>query len=723
MTSEGFKPKFARMSTWLGFFVCMLALPWLAYAQSSALLEALRIQKPHHVQLAEQELASCQKTACPRLANLQLLVGVLHLSQAQTSKALETLKAAAASPPAALGPFAQAYLAQAYAYAGEFPAALLYLDKALQEAPPWLHSKLLLRKAELQFLHRQYAPSLQTLAAQANSSPEALFLLASNHLALQQYEKAAKPLEKLAVEMPTHPHGLWAQALLLKPPLSRLPEARLTPTRRLLRIQNLVNASAHTQALAELERLPAQLGPENKAEAAFWRARVYFAQGKPELAQPQLNAALKGAPKTAQQAAWLMARRHMRSQEATQARQWLAKAAQGGGKPAEEARYMSAWLWLNHSHWEEAEKALGAFADNHPNSSFSVDARWFQGWAQFRQNQCPQARQTWQQAAESFPKSPLLPQFLYWAARCAPQTTQEEKAAFRLALESLAARFPGSLYGRMAKERLQSQEALFPPVLPSPLPSPWPAELGLAQALAQTGLWADAQNEFEALRKRTQGSEEALRMGKALQSLGAYDVAYVLAARNLWGAAFSRKEGEALALLFPRAFEAEVLAAAQTYPLSPALIWAVMRRESAFATNALSHANARGLMQIIPPTGKEIAKHLGMTLEGPEALFAPALNIAFGSWYLQKLMERFGHVAPAVAAYNAGPKAVSRWLSARGQLPLDEWVEEIPFRETRNYVKQVLPDVYAFAEMYPVAPPPPPWGWRLPSPKAGGVEF
>jgi len=704
----------------------MLAIPCFAYAQSSFVLEALRTQKPHAMQLAEAELAECAKTACPQLANLQLLVGVLHLSKAQLPPALENLKAAAASPSVALAPFAYGYLAQAHAYAGEFPAALLFFDKALPKAPPWLQSKIHLRMAELQFLHRQYAKSLQTLAAQADKSPEALFLAALNHFSMKQYDKAAKPLGQLAVEFPTHPHGLWAEEVLSKPPVSKLPASRRTSKERLLRAHNLLGGGAYAQALAELERLPGQLGPADKAEAALARARIYFAQGKPEQAQQQITLSLKGPPKTTQQASWLMARRHMRNQEHELARQWLAKAVPGGGKLAEEARYMSAWLWLNQSQWKEAEAALGEFADNNPDSSFAVDARWFQGWAQFRQNNCAKARQIWQGAADAYPKSALLPQFQYWAARCAPHNSDDEKAALQLAFENLAGRFPGSLYGRMAQERLPSSKALFPPVLPPSIPPPsLPAELGLAQALAQAGLWADAQNELEALRKRIRGSEDALRIGKAMQSLGAYDMAYLLAARNLWGAAFTRKEKEALSLLFPKAFEAEVLLAGKTHQLPPALIWAVMRRESAFATSALSHANARGLMQIIPPTGQEIAKQLDMTLPSADALFAPALNISFGSWYLKKLVERFGHLAPAVAAYNAGPKAVTRWLSARGTLPLDEWIEEIPFRETRNYVKQVLPDVYAFVEMYPelAETPPPAWTWTLPEPQAEGVNF
>jgi len=424
-----------------------------------------------------------------------------------------------------------------------------------------------------------------------------------------------------------------------------------------------------------------------------------------------------------------MARRSIRSGDNVLARQWLKRAASKGlSKLSEEARFMSAWLWLNESKWEEAQTALGEFAEKYPHSSFAVDARWFQGWAQFRQGNNPQASQTWLQAAVRYPKSPLLPQFLYWAARCTPQNTPAEEAAYLEALAQLTREFPGTLYGRMAKERLQNIQPLFPQLPLEPPPTALPQELGLALALTQTGLLADAQMEIEALKKQTRNPGAALRLGGALHYLGAYDVAYQLAARYLWGAAFLRKEITPLSLLFPPAFKAEVLNASLNYLLPPALVWAIMRRESAFSVSALSSANARGLMQMIPPTGKHIAQQLGVTLSNPDELFAPALNISFGAWYLQKLVERFGHLAPAIAAYNAGPKSVVKWLAARGQLPLDEWIEEIPFKETRLYVKQVLPDVYAFAEMYdgggaPNLPPPPPWTWTLPEPQSEGVSF
>ena len=76
----------------------------------------------------------------------------------------------------------------------------------------------------------------------------------------------------------------------------------------------------------------------------------------------------------------------------------------------------------------------------------------------------------------------------------------------------------------------------------------------------------------------------------------------------------------------------------------------------------------------------------------PDDLYSPDVNVRFGTWYLSALLERMGHPGLCAASYNAGPSAVAKWMTQRGALPLDEWIEEIPYKETRGYVKQVLAD-------------------------------
>ncbi|WP_372740878.1 transglycosylase SLT domain-containing protein [Neptunomonas sp.] len=126
---------------------------------------------------------------------------------------------------------------------------------------------------------------------------------------------------------------------------------------------------------------------------------------------------------------------------------------------------------------------------------------------------------------------------------------------------------------------------------------------------------------------------------------------------------------------------------------------AVARQESAFHQQARSRVGARGLMQLMPATAKMTAKRYDVKYSGPSELFTPRTNIALGTAYLAEVLETFeGNRAYATAAYNAGPHRVKRWLQARGDLPLDAWIETIPFDETRNYVQNVL----AFSVIYDV---------------------
>jgi soluble lytic murein transglycosylase len=126
-----------------------------------------------------------------------------------------------------------------------------------------------------------------------------------------------------------------------------------------------------------------------------------------------------------------------------------------------------------------------------------------------------------------------------------------------------------------------------------------------------------------------------------------------------------------------------------------------MREESGFDPRAVSTAGARGLTQIMPATGERLAASLGLPDYRPEDLFAAARNLLLGAHYLEQLLERFeGRVSAAVASYNAGPEAVERWLEERPDVEDDEWVEAIPYDQTRAYVKRVLRSQQVYRVLY-----------------------
>lgn len=206
-------------------------------------------------------------------------------------------------------------------------------------------------------------------------------------------------------------------------------------------------------------------------------------------------------------------------------------------------------------------------------------------------------------------------------------------------------------------------------------------------------------------------AHEWLQLDKARKALREWNTVFAgetrqmwMAAANIaatWGwharaiqAAYQAGRKDALYDRFPLAYQAFVLAAAKETGLEPELIWSIIRQESAFNHQAVSRAGARGLMQLMPATAREVARKNKQRVGD---LFSPERNIRFGSFYLSRMLERFdGNPALAAAAYNAGPRRVGEWLERTRFESAEIWIEAIPFNETRRYVQQVM----AFASVY-----------------------
>ncbi|MDR4493939.1 MAG: lytic transglycosylase domain-containing protein [Nitrospirales bacterium] len=137
--------------------------------------------------------------------------------------------------------------------------------------------------------------------------------------------------------------------------------------------------------------------------------------------------------------------------------------------------------------------------------------------------------------------------------------------------------------------------------------------------------------------------------------------------------------------------------------VDPYLVAGLIREESLYNPRALSAVGAMGLMQLMPETAKRVARKVGMPFwpSDSEGLFDPERNIRLGSWYLGELINDFhGNLVYAVASYNAGPSAVRRWIAKYGHRPLDEFIEQIGYKETRGYVKRVLGSYWIYKTIF-----------------------
>ncbi len=160
-----------------------------------------------------------------------------------------------------------------------------------------------------------------------------------------------------------------------------------------------------------------------------------------------------------------------------------------------------------------------------------------------------------------------------------------------------------------------------------------------------------------------------------------------------------------LRLRYPRPYRRAVARASRMARVPSDWLFAVMRQESLYQTDALSPADARGLMQLEPRTAVAIARHWHLRRPTPDELMNPPVALEFGAAYLRELLDRFdGQLPLGLAAYNAGPAAVERWLPDH-PMPADVWIENIPYRETRAYVQHIVEHIVAFAWTRGARPP------------------
>jgi len=203
-----------------------------------------------------------------------------------------------------------------------------------------------------------------------------------------------------------------------------------------------------------------------------------------------------------------------------------------------------------------------------------------------------------------------------------------------------------------------------------------------AAELYAIGLVADARREWNHLLPRL-NEDQLLRAAKLAEEWGWHDrVIMTLARARYW---------DDLEMRFPLAHQQTVLDQARHQQIDPAWAFAVIRQESAFTSDARSHAGALGLMQLLPRTARSVARTLRMPMRSQQDILDVDNNITLGVRYLRKVKDRFhGHPVLATAAYNAGGRNVRRWLPQDRVLPSDLWIETVPFSETRNYLQRVL---------------------------------
>jgi len=282
-----------------------------------------------------------------------------------------------------------------------------------------------------------------------------------------------------------------------------------------------------------------------------------------------------------------------------------------------------------------------------------------------------------------------MPRWRYWQARTLIHIGKKRAAT---AIFSELARDRG-YYSFLSAERLQ-QPFMFSAVAYSPPPKALQS-LRNRPGIRRAHEWLQLMEMNKAVR------EWYAALSKA--STKEWKIAAKLASGWRWHdqairAAYKGNLSDFLELRFPMQYQTTVKTASERTGLSPSWILAIIRQESAFNPYARSRSGAMGLMQLMPRTGRQMAKERKIRLRSGSDLLKPEINICLGSAYLAKMLDRYdGRLAWAAAAYNAGPHRVDRWLSGKTEnIDSEALIEAIPFKETRRYVQQVL----AFSIVY-----------------------
>lgn len=363
-----------------------------------------------------------------------------------------------------------------------------------------------------------------------------------------------------------------------------------------------------------------------------------------------------------------------------------------------------------------------------PSAVQAAHCHWKVAWSAYLARRAD-ARAMLREHLENFPTSDHAPAALYFLARMR-ETSGDAGAAKALYLK-LRVLYPASYYRMLARKRLEDaalagakpSKAAVESLghLASPAPNPPPsfqpdavslARIERARLLAEAGFadWAETELRYGA-RRGGQAyvlAAELARMATR-RDAPAQGIRYIKAvARGYLTLSPEDAPDSFWRLAFPLPYRALVERNASANQLDPHIVAGLIRQESEFDPQAVSRSSARGLTQVMPATGKQLGRQLGIKRFHTAMLFRPEINLRLGTHYLRSILNQFdGRWEPALAAYNAGASRSRAWLSWGEFREPAEFVETIPFSETRNYVQVVLRNAETYRELYAKSAPAP----------------
>jgi len=611
------------------------------------------------------------------------------------------------------------FIGNSYVLSNNAESGLTYLRDFGARFPDSVYANdALLAYARALLATNRPAEAVQALLRRTGGSAEAEYLLGKAYVQNGQNRSGAEVLRRVYYNYPTS-----QQADLAESELKKIPEADLLPPvtygEREHRADGLYKGRRWAPAAEEYKAMLAVAPAGQQSQVNIQLANAYMKLGengkaKEALARIPDDGSEASAEKWYQSAE--IARntnddagltdilQHMRATTPTSP--WL-----------ESALFTAGNMYLLRQDYDKAIDYYKEIHDRFPNSSKAAYAHWKCAWLTYRQNRPEQARKDFDQQIEFYPGSNEVSNAMYWRGRMAEDDKNYGLA--RTYYLKLSDRYRNYYYGVAARKRLATLPD-GPPVTvaslqripglnkmePESLQTSPPADdlhYNRSRLLENAGAIDLAVRELQA--GTTSGpSWEMVQIARMYTDAGEYYRALQALKRTING--YFAMDVNALPQpywegLFPRPYWDALRRYSDENGLDPYLVASLIRQESEFNPGAVSRANAYGLMQLLPKTGKGTAKQVGLHNYKTESLLDPTINIELGTKYFREMVDHFGgQIEYALAAYNAGSSRVEDWRSSGSYRDIEEFVESIPFTETREYVQAIVRNAEVYKRVY-----------------------
>jgi len=644
----------------------------------------------------------------------------------------------AAGSHSILSDYALYYQGEAFHLAGERQKSLEIFQRLASLHPQSLRvPQAELKVAELYLQSAEYSQAAEVCENLLRKGPrkdfpaQALLLLGQARERLGQWPEAVKTYQELWLRYPLHPLSKEAKAAgdsLAKE--KKLPGGKVPPEALFARALQFYRAHLHEGGLREMEGIegfPPNAYPGRYA-GERWIDDLYLYRGISLFR-------LKRYPKAAE--VFNLVVRHSQHEEmAERSLFWRARTLfrmdrekeslkalsvyrkkYPRGSSLDQALYLEARICQERKEISRAVSIYREIAERFPHSALRFPAIWQSGWLLFREKDIPGALRAWDHLQALNPNSPWMEKVLYWKGRASEGMGRAREAEENY--HKLLKNYPASYYGVLAATpggALMSGKGRSIPLHDRPrLPflglkpqaaAPRSLHLEKGRFLTRLGFLSLAMEELEAAEEEGRAAEETLmEISHLYREVGEYYRSAALVRKNFNIRPLAGRPSEdriSLYLLaYPFGNESWINHYAKDRNLDPALLCAVILEESQFNPQAISPAGARGLMQVLPSTAQQLVQQMKVHPYSDKLLFDPGMNLRLGSFYLTRLLEEFGgREILALAAYNAGPQLVREWMANTPSARDDEFLENIPYAETRNYVIRVVGSARVYRLLY-----------------------